>query len=136
MGGSGGMGSGGMGSGYGGMGSGGQGSGGMGSGGMGSGGMGSGGMGSGGQGSGSQGSGGQGSGSQGSGSGGPVARFTVPWYLGMTPLEFCVRAGKEVVFNKTGHNVVPMATMRTTTTVQTFLARIPVWGTTWTRGGG
>ena len=26
---------------------------------------------------------------------GPVARFTVPWYLGMTPLEFCVRAGEE-----------------------------------------
>merc|ERR1711936_1049886 len=34
----------------------------------------------------------------------------LPWFLGMTPVELCVETGTAVVFNKTGHNVVPMST--------------------------
>merc|ERR1739838_1264189 len=47
----------------------------------------------------------------GSGSGsGAAQQKTLPWFLGMDPLELCVETGTEVVFNKTGHNVVLMAT--------------------------
>jgi len=43
----------------------------------------------------------------------------------MTPLEFCVRAGTEVVFNKTGHNVVPMATQEDYDNCANFLGENP-----------
>merc|ERR1712215_177734 len=42
--------------------------------------------------------------------GGSSKQKVLPWFLGMTPIEQCVEIGTEVVFNKTGHNVVPMST--------------------------
>jgi len=57
-----------------------------------------------------------------------ATKKVVPWFLGMEPLEFCVETGTEVVFNKTGHNVVPMATQADYDACTGFLGDNPLVG--------
>merc|ERR1711892_610837 len=65
----------------------------------------------------------------GSGSGsGAAQQKTLPWFLGMDPLELCVETGTEVVFNKTGHNVVLMATQSDYDACTGFLGENPTVG--------
>merc|ERR1719206_1102007 len=77
---------------------------------------------------------GSGSGSEpapptGSGSGsGSNAQKWLPWYLGMEPMELCVETGTEVIFNKTGHNVVQMATQSDYDGCTGFLGENPTVG--------
>merc|ERR1711915_251680 len=59
---------------------------------------------------------------------GGATKKVVPWFLGMEPLEFCVETGTEVVFNKTGHNVVPMATQADYDACTGFLGDNPLVG--------
>merc|ERR1712106_1035416 len=65
----------------------------------------------------------------GSGSGsGAANQKTLPWYLGMDPMELCVETGTEVIFNKTGHNVVLMATQSDYDGCTGFLGENPTVG--------
>merc|ERR1712123_532680 len=65
----------------------------------------------------------------GSGSGsGTFNQKTLPWYLGMDPMELCVGTGMEVIFNKTGHNVVLMATQSDYDGCTGFLGENPTVG--------
>merc|ERR1719343_198997 len=57
---------------------------------------------------------------------GAATKKVVPWFLGMEPLEFCVETGTDVVFNKTGHNVVPMATQADYDACTSFLGENPL----------
>merc|ERR1719268_499247 len=57
-----------------------------------------------------------------------ATKKVVPWFLGMEPLEFCVETGTEVVFNKTGHNVVTMATQADYDACTGFLGDNPLVG--------
>merc|ERR1711892_1323495 len=65
----------------------------------------------------------------GSGSGsGAANQKTLPWYLGMDPMELCVETGTTVIFNKTGHNVVLMATQSDYDGCTGFLGENPTDG--------
>merc|ERR1719427_914828 len=59
---------------------------------------------------------------------GAAQQKTLPWFLGMDPLELCVETGTEVVFNKTGHNVVLMATQSDYDACTGFLGENPTVG--------
>jgi len=59
---------------------------------------------------------------------GPAKQKTLPWYLGMEPMDLCVETGTEVVFNKTGHNVVQMATQSDYDACTGFLGENPTVG--------
>jgi len=63
----------------------------------------------------------------GSGSGSEVQKW-LPWFLGMEPMELCVETGTEVIFNKTGHNVVQMATQADYDGCTGFLGENPTVG--------
>merc|ERR1712179_694739 len=52
----------------------------------------------------------------------------LPWFLGMEPMELCVEIGTEVIFNKTGHNVVQMATQADYDGCTGFLGENPTVG--------
>merc|ERR1712179_864627 len=52
----------------------------------------------------------------------------LPWFLGMEPMELCVEIGTEVIFNKTGHNVVQMATQADCDGCTGFLGENPTVG--------
>jgi len=59
---------------------------------------------------------------------GSNAQKWLPWYLGMEPMELCVETGTEVIFNKTGHNVVQMATQSDYDGCTGFLGENPTVG--------
>eukprot|EP00092_Neocalanus_flemingeri_P082400 GFUD01103175.1.p1 GENE.GFUD01103175.1~~GFUD01103175.1.p1 ORF type:complete len:234 (+),score=40.45 GFUD01103175.1:2-703(+) len=59
---------------------------------------------------------------------GPAQQKTLPWFFGMDPLELCVETGTEVVFNKTGHNVVEMANQADYDACTGFLGENPTVG--------
>merc|ERR1712013_690170 len=59
---------------------------------------------------------------------GSNAQKWLPLYLGMEPMELCVETGTEVIFNKTGHNVVQMATQSDYDGCTGFLGENPTVG--------
>merc|ERR1712013_22406 len=59
---------------------------------------------------------------------GSNAQKWLPWYLGMEPMELCVETETEVIFNKTGHNVVQMATQSDYDGCTGFLGENPTVG--------
>merc|ERR1711970_250500 len=62
------------------------------------------------------------------GGSGSQAQKWLPWFLGMEPMELCVETGTEVIFNKTGHNVVQMATQADYDGCTGFLGENPTVG--------
>merc|ERR1719233_1427414 len=62
------------------------------------------------------------------GGSGSVTQKWLPWFLGMVPMELCVETGTEVIFNKTGHNVVQMATQADYDGCTGFLGENPTVG--------